>query len=119
MNMWVKALRSGDYLQGKGRLVTIKENGDERFCCLGVLCNLATENGYGEWSGVTELGAPMFKDEYGVASYGLLPTGVMSWAGMKTVGGHLMGSDSLYGLNDNGKSFAEIADHIEANYKDL
>ena len=43
--MWVKALRSGDYIQGKGRLkleVLEKEGTPAHFehCCLGVLCEV-------------------------------------------------------------------------------
>lgn len=33
---WVAALRSGDYKQGTGAL----RNADNKFCCLGVLCDL-------------------------------------------------------------------------------
>jgi hypothetical protein len=36
---WVKALRSGDYKQGKGCLLNLKE-GEANYCCLGVLVNL-------------------------------------------------------------------------------
>ena len=41
---WVEALRSGEYKQGKGRLVTYKKSeGDFQFCCLGVLQNIYHE----------------------------------------------------------------------------
>lgn len=33
---WIEALRSGKYMQGKGRLRSFYDE----FCCLGVLCNL-------------------------------------------------------------------------------
>ena len=32
---WVKALRSGEYKQGRGQLCM-----DEKYCCLGVLCEV-------------------------------------------------------------------------------
>ena len=35
--IWVEALRSGDYKQGKRYL---RPGGKNEFCCLGVLCNL-------------------------------------------------------------------------------
>ena len=39
---WDKALRSGDYKQGVGRLkVSSPCGGDIRHCCLGVLCEVA------------------------------------------------------------------------------
>jgi hypothetical protein len=34
--LWVEALRSGDYKQGRSRL----RDENNRFCCLGVLCNI-------------------------------------------------------------------------------
>lgn len=49
---WVKRLRSGDYKQGAGGLLTILEDGRE-YCCLGVLghqmglsARLLKDNGY-------------------------------------------------------------------------
>lgn len=43
---WVAALRSGEYTQAKGNL-KVKLEGDGRYghCCLGVLCDLAAEDG--------------------------------------------------------------------------
>ena len=38
---WLKALRSGEYKQGRGRLLTCNVEGDNpKFCCLGVLTDL-------------------------------------------------------------------------------
>jgi hypothetical protein len=34
---WIKALRSGEYTQGKHKLSTINDDGDTCYCCLGVL----------------------------------------------------------------------------------
>lgn len=44
---WVKALRSGDYEQGRGQL----RNNQGGFCCLGVLTDLCIEEGVvdGRW----------------------------------------------------------------------
>ncbi len=114
MKKLVKALRSGDYAQAKGSLVKIDEHGNESFCCLGVLCDLATQAGEGEWN------ERYFEDERGHICSAYLPEGIVKWAGMKSQGGILPGNySSLMTLNDNGKSFAEIADIIEAKYKDL
>lgn len=33
---WVKALRSGDYEQGKGHLCQFDDDGNAKYCCLGV-----------------------------------------------------------------------------------
>lgn len=40
----VRRLRSGEYIQGKEKLA-IKDEEGERFCCLGVLCEMAVEEG--------------------------------------------------------------------------
>lgn len=42
---WVAALRSGKYKQGKDRLATITICDETTYCCLGVLCELAVEEG--------------------------------------------------------------------------
>lgn len=41
---WIAALRSGEYQQGRGYLNSHTEEGD-KFCCLGVLCDLAVKAG--------------------------------------------------------------------------
>jgi hypothetical protein len=40
----IKRLRSGDYIQGKEKLA-LKDDDGQRFCCLGVLCEMAVEAG--------------------------------------------------------------------------
>ena len=40
---WLTALRSGEYLQGEGRLFNSQ---DTSYCCLGVLCDVS---GVGQW----------------------------------------------------------------------
>lgn len=43
---WVKALRSGEYQQGSGKLKTKYSNNDFEYCCLGVACEIGiTEPG--------------------------------------------------------------------------
>jgi hypothetical protein len=37
---WVSRLRSGKYKQGKNMLCQIGEDGNEYFCCLGVLADI-------------------------------------------------------------------------------
>jgi len=43
---WIKALRSGEYKQAHGRLRRWR-NGEESFCCLGVLADIELE---GTWA---------------------------------------------------------------------
>jgi hypothetical protein len=114
---WTTALRSGDYKQGKTAL-HIKADADreepERFCCLGVLCDLAYK-----------AGAVERNDLHGEYAYGArrglnaayLPREVIAWAGMPDGRGtRPTGGAALFILNDEGSTFAEIADIIEAEF---
>jgi hypothetical protein len=118
---WVTALRSGKYPQGKGQLKAIPKNSDvAEYCCLGVLCELAVEEGV--------LPAPTRGDREGmevVFAYGtmdeaaVLPREVKKWAGLNTSNPPLLvhpdkGSLSAAVLNDTeGYTFDQIADLIE------
>ncbi len=100
--LWTTALRSGKYPQGIGRL-----NSNNRFCCLGVLCELAVE------AKVCE------KEEYrsAYATYsghgGLLPKSVEEWAGL-TASTPTIDEVTLTYYNDSLKfTFNQIADLIE------
>lgn len=45
MQLWVSALRSGEFLQGKNLLASQDRHGNIRHCCLGVACVVAMRNG--------------------------------------------------------------------------
>lgn len=104
MVLWVNALRSGEYKQGRNRLKTdFLDDRDSLFCCLGVLCDLHAKETGNKWQNGSYLG-----DAKG------LPIEVRKWAGLKnrgTASKHI----SLVYLNDNFKSFSQIADYIEEN----
>lgn len=115
---WVEALRSGKYEQGTGSLTT----GSGRYCCLGVLCDLAVADGAIE---------PPIVVEAGMLAYGTrgetehLPRVVQRWAGLDQDSPEVLvdpdeGSwQELVELNDNtGLNFHEIADLIEAQDRD-
>lgn len=111
MQKWVKALRSGKYKQTKMML----NNGYGGYCCLGVLCDISKT---GKWNSV-DLGCVLsYSCSPKKFATSVLPKKVMKWAGMKTESGEL-GDRSLTGFNDEGKSFKEISDIIEENYKKL
>jgi len=91
---WVAALRSGDYQQGRDCLLS-----DGAFCCLGVLCDVIglvviedydTVQGASTNCGYDFLDRYISEDRRGV----------------------------LIDKNDEGVSFSEIADYIEANIPD-
>jgi hypothetical protein len=102
---WVAALRSGEYRQGKNYL-----NNAGKFCCLGIACELASQEGV-----TTKKVA--FRDNHEVLPYDgnvlSLPTSVKKWLGLRLELGQY-GNGSLAHLNDTDKTFAEIADVIES-----
>lgn len=102
----LKALRSGEYEQGRGALCRRGLDGVDRFCCLGVLQN--------EMEGFDQLpsvggGAAAVAD--GSAIDGFLGGSLAS--GAFGLSKHMQWK--LADMNDGGKSFHEIADWIEAN----
>lgn len=91
---WVEALRSGEYKQTKGTL-NMKNT---CFCCLGV------------YADVTDLGT-----WHGVARQTLTINGTTHQRTCDlpyTIIPQLI-QNTLIDMNDNGKSFTEIADYIE------
>ena len=98
---WVEALRSGEYEQTRERL-----RGDDRHCCLGVLCDLVDPN---RWEG----------EHWGETEVGDLPDEVMEAVGLSSPD-PIVKTDSgefcLTMCNDEKEmSFEEIADAIEAS----
>lgn len=80
-NQWADALESGEYQQGKNMLTRVDGYGNEKNCCLGVLCDLAVKAGVIHRTKVD--GGTVY---YGVnsdeeaASYP--PQSVIEWAGL-------------------------------------
>lgn len=139
MQKWVKALRSGDYKRGTGRLRGYvapgsdrasrgyENGGDQAFCCLGVLCNLHAQEHPKLAATQTDPYEYLGEEEF-------LPSEVMEWAGMDTNDGVFYEEgeevpivipkvgkfESLASLNDSNKvEFGRIADWIEKNYRGL
>lgn len=108
---WVSALRSGEYEQGEGAL-----SRDGEYCCLGVLCEVAVDNGLA--LDVEHTGDEIHYDGNGA----FLPDRVVQWAGMNNKFG-IFGVGfkriDLTDMNDNGQSFEKIADVIEKHYEEL
>lgn len=129
--LWVAALRSGEYPQGKSKLRSSKG-----YCCLGVLCDLAERAGI-----ITSEVVTTYDD--GTETYGytvndhqevpyhevsLLPLKVQDWAGIENCNPNVEVDDEEFSkdhqlrswaplseLNDLGYDFDYIADRIEAN----
>lgn len=97
---WVKALRSGEYKQGIGRL----RSKNDRYCCLGVLTDLYVKKNKLEWVKEENL--------YSFSNYAFtLPKEVFKWSKLK----HDTEAE-LMNMNDEGERFKKIADYIERNY---
>lgn len=118
--LWVDALRSGKYKQGKRRLSI-----DGNHCCLGVLCEIATDLGLckkevsaGGKVSCSDPHADTFDDDPSV-----LPPSVVKWAGLfdqdpvvecVPFGQTIYSIYPLSELNDKfDLSFNQIADLIE------
>lgn len=107
--MWVKALRSGQYKQTTQQL-----RDDDKFCCLGVLCDLhAKATGKSKWDG-SVFQTRAYHDSMEV------PKPVQRWAGLRDCNPSVQGRrvhgelcTSLAELNDNGYGFKRIATVIE------
>lgn len=94
---WVDALRSGDYKQIIEELQSL-----EGYCCLGVLCKLAKEDG---------IGVDMYEN---IIIGGELEdqVNVIDWSGLKDDNE----VQHLIHMNDNEcRTFEEIANYIEEN----
>ncbi|MFI6737419.1 hypothetical protein ACIBI9_31220 [Nonomuraea sp. NPDC050451] len=124
--LWLTALRSEKYSQGRSALKITSPAGETKHCCLGVLCEIAVAVGL-----VSEIEKrnPMAlvctcdackppKEYWSEYSYGTderdiiyPPNKVLEWAGMS-----FEKAQRLARMNDNGKPFALIADEIEESY---
>jgi len=126
-NMWIKALTSGKYKQGK----YVLRSKDNKFCCLGVLCDLYNQDmskNKKKTLKITEMNTqveiPCYKygskDDY-------LPVSVMKWAGMRTPKGEVIINEewcNLAMLNDGdfgekSFSFKKIASVIKKHFETL
>jgi hypothetical protein len=134
---WVRRLRSGDYLQGQGKLRI--DNGETRYCCLGVLCEMAVEAGIltripagylsvahadeGSWDTILSPAVQQWAGIAGDSAKISVPEGTEcpnlgEDAEPETACGegfcHICGDASLVDLNDEVQaSFEQIADVIE------
>lgn len=109
---WLAALRSGEYKQTDGQLKIANRDGTFSHCCLGVLCEIIDASAW-----TTDKPSSVIRHN-GAGSFP--KRSVLEAAGMPgtSEGVPLEGEDhpfwSLADMNDIGKTFAEIADEIEA-----
>jgi hypothetical protein len=112
MDRWLAALRGGQYKQGRKRLRT-----DDRYCCLGVLCEVSGDGTWEEDADASTAEIPgrayAFADADPGVSY--RPIGCPTAQFMTRHGLPSELTESLIRMNDGGVPFSRIADHIEAN----
>ena len=126
---WIRRLRSGQYNQGKGALRRKRRTQEkDEYCCLGVLCEIAVEAGVVQRFLKRELIPGAEKFAYGLSEEdqrtAFLPLEVQIWAGLNGTNPAIRRTSPRYphirarflsDLNDQGTSFAEIADLIDAS----
>ncbi len=107
---WLEALRSGDYEQGKYCL-----SSEGKYCCLGVLCDIAIKEGVTIKTETKPQDADEDPRKYklfdGQKSY--LPGSVMNWAGLESQDPTIEDNDLSEHNDDYEKDFKKIADLIE------
>jgi hypothetical protein len=128
---WVAALRSGAFEQGHGML----KNAEGKYCCLGVLQELVRPGSLdvivdqGEGEDEHRAGEGEYPDDSLLKECGFVRPALTVCEGYenkKTMWGPVGVFTELAVMNDgietcfgDGKTFAEIADHIEANAGEL
>lgn len=142
-DIWVEALRSGKYTQGRHYLANSvrdedhPDSTDMYYCCLGVLCDVASQNPEfvrqnpdfdACFHEPVDVGYAMAFDNATES----LPDSVRQWAEIDdamgtfyteshfrfsvdevTLGNHPTNTDSLAAMNDRGYDFVHIADVID------
>ena len=121
--LWLKALRSGEYKQGRNYLEYTDPLYGKKYCCLGVLCDLAVKNGVicKTDQGRNEI---YYETNAGIDNFtnNVLPTKVQNWAEIYSTDGDFNSKEfvdktMLTELNDSGKyGFNAIANIIEENF---
>ena len=101
---WLAALRSDTYAQARSCLCIVSEGEPAHYCCLGVLCEI--------------LGRPKKPDSPGAFCVRFLYDGEAMYPTddvLASVSLDPAEAVILAEMNDRGRPFREIADHIEAH----
>lgn len=120
--LWATALESGEYKQGHKVLCSVGEDDSKRYCCLGVLCELAVKAGVIPEPVDREdayVGRSLYFGGPRESSGAYLPKSVATWAGLEdqeyktVVSNPMIGEFTATILNDlKGFTFPEIAAKI-------
>lgn len=121
IRLWVDALRSGEYEQTSHKLAKRDYLGDGKFgdkikyCCLGVVCEVAIKNGVEVDR--KEVGGHIQFDNHGA----MLPRSVAVWLGFEAIehGDPVISVDGIRATTANdthGWTFERIAEALEERY---
>lgn len=108
---WLKALRSGDFRKTTNVLKRFFKTVEPRYCCLGVLCEITKD----EFPEAADHIKRRESEAYGI-SHPRSGTSMMAMLSEKMREHTGINSDQQRKIatkNDNGESFAHIADYIE------
>jgi hypothetical protein len=125
---WIAALRSNKYEQGSEKLRSVTG-----YCCLGVLCDLYSQEQNTEWEfrGITETNLQPMDYWYFDGESEFLPESVREWAGFSVASPQVkvyvtdddeddeddwFYNEDIANLNDNGYTFNALADLIEQQF---
>lgn len=116
VKLWVDALRSGEFPQGKVKLRRLDSQGHQTYCCMGVACELAVADGV--VMDIGDTGSYTVYDE----DMAYMPDAVQEWLGipdpdpMLTSARHESRVRCIKANDELGWSFGQIADAIAARY---
>jgi hypothetical protein len=115
--LWVEALRSGKYQQGR----SVLKSPAGAMCCLGVACEIS---GLVKWAPLVGTGSNEGHEVDGEdRRFGRFyaPSPVIEWLGLADDAGSFGSSsrESLANMNDDGANFAAIANIIESEPPEL
>ena len=116
---WIAKLESGEYPQTKSVLAD-----DSGYCCLGVLCEVAVEDGIVFKKEDPDRVWYTSKLDDSDTEGAVLPFAVRDWAGLPNINPEVPHTDedgdsiieSLAELNDRDMPFSQIANLIEQNF---
>lgn len=129
MRLFIEALRSGEFAQGRSTLAAkIGEDSQWKYCCLGVACEIAIRNGavvevQEHEITYTDAGHRLYRTYGGTST--VLPASVLGWLGLggdqtdpRLLTGHTAEHTAhATNLNDNQHwTFEQIAEGFERTF---
>lgn len=118
---WIEKLSDGSIKQGRHSLCIYKQDRGYEMCCLGVLCELARENGLNIDINERQVHGGIISERFYDGETKFLPESVMKWSGMKTAFGRFgkETDETLDYLNDQSFNFDAVIKVIKEKWEVL